>query len=106
MRNYLEEVLYARPRTKEFLGAFPAVVLFIYSMVRNMKVLSFLFGLAGVIGFTSIVNTFMHIRTPLELGFARTGYSVLFGVILGIVYTLILEGLYRLFRKRGSRNNA
>ncbi len=106
LRNYLEELLYARPRTKEFLVAFPAVVLFIYSLVRNMKVLSFLFGLAGVIGFTSIVNTFMHIRTPLELGFARTGFSVLFGIILGIVYTLILEGLYRLFRKRGSRNNA
>lgn len=106
VRNYLEEVLYARPRTKEFLVAFPAVMLFIYSMVRNMKIFSFLFGLAGVIGFTSVTNTFMHIRTPMELGFARTGYAAVFGIVLGIMYILILEGFYRIYRKRGSRNNA
>lgn len=105
-RNYLEEVLYARPRTKEFLVAFPAVMLFIYSMVRNMKIFSFIFGLAGVIGFTSITNTFMHIRTPMELGFARTGYAAVFGIVLGVIYILILEVFYRIYRKRGSRNNA
>lgn len=105
-RNYLEEVLYARPRTKEFIVAFPAVMLFVYSMIRNMKIFSFLFGLASVIGFTSVANTFMHIRTPLDLGFARTGYAVLFGIILGIIYILILEIFYRIIRKRGSRNNA
>ena len=105
-RNYLEEMLYARPRTKEFLIAFPAVILFVYSIVRELKIFSFLFGVAGVIGFTSVVNTFMHIRTPLELGFARTGYAVLFGIVLGIVYTLILEVFYRLYRKRGRRKDA
>jgi len=105
-RNYLEEVLYARPRTKEFIVAFPAVMLFVYSMVRNMKIFSFLFGLASVIGFTSVANTFMHIRTPLELGFARTGYAVLFGIVLGIIYILVLEIFYRVIRKRGSGSNA
>lgn len=106
VRNYLEEILYARPRTKEFLIAFPAVMLFVYSMVRNLKIFSFLFGLAGVIGFTSITNTFMHIRTPMELGFARTGYAAVFGIILGIIYILVLDVFYRIYRKRGSRNNA
>lgn len=106
VRNYLEEVLYARPRTKEFLIAFPAVMLFIYSMVRNMKIFSFLFGLAAVIGFTSVTNTFMHIRTPLELGFARTGYALLFGIVLGIIYILIIEVFYKAYRKRGNRKNA
>lgn len=105
-RNFLEEVLYARPRTKEFLVAFPAVMLFVYCMVKNYKILSFVFGTAGVIGFTSIVNTFMHIRTPLILGIVRTGYSLLFGIILGIVYILILEGFVKLYEKWGSMRNA
>lgn len=105
-RNFLEEVLFARPRTKEFLVAFPAVMLFVYCMVKNYKILSFVFGTAGVIGFTSIVNTFMHIRTPLILGIVRTGYSLLFGIILGIVYVLILDLIVRLYRKRGQKRHA
>lgn len=105
-RNFLEEVLYARPRTKEFLIAFPAVILFVYSMVRNWKVFSFLFGTAGVIGFTSIVNTFMHIRTPLELGFVRTAYAVLFGIVLAIVYGAVLEWIWRLLKRKGIGKHA
>ena len=60
VRNYLEEILYARPRTKEFLIAFPAVMLFVYSMVRNLKIFSFLFGLAGVaiLRFPDIIRRF------------------------------------------------
>ena len=105
-RNFLEEYLYARPRTKEFLIAFPAVMLFVYSMIRNQKVFSFIFGLAGVIGFTSIINTFMHIRTPMELGFSRTAYSVVFGVVLGVLYVVVFDVICRLFRKWGARHNA
>lgn len=99
LRNQLEEVLYARPRTKEFLIAFPAVILFVYSLIRDWRLMSFLFGAAGVIGFTSVINTFMHIRTPLELGFARTAGSIIAGIVLGFIYLLILEILYRLNRK-------
>ncbi|MBQ3389801.1 MAG: hypothetical protein IJG57_01845 [Firmicutes bacterium] len=105
-RNFLEEILYARPRTKEFLVAFPAVMLFVYSMIRNQKVWAFVFGLAGTIGFTSVINTFMHIRTPMELGFARTAYSVIFGVVLGVLYVVVFDVICRLFRKWGTRYNA
>ncbi len=106
LRNFLEETLYARPRTKEFIVAFPAIMLFVYSMVRNLRLFSFVFGLAGVIGLTSVVNTFMHIRTPLELGFARTGYALIFGIILGIIYVLVFEVFYRLYRKKEHCGNA
>ena len=54
-----------------------------------------LFGLAGTIGMTSICNTFMHIRTPLYLGFVRTGYSVLFGMILGCIMIAGCELVFR-----------
>jgi hypothetical protein len=41
----------------------------------------------------------MHIRTPLYLGFARTGYSLLLGIAIGILGILIFEGVYRLYKK-------
>lgn len=98
LRNDLENWLLARPRTKEFLVAFPCVMLAVYCAVRRLPFWTALFGLAGTIGMTSVCNTFMHIRTPLYLGFVRTGYSVLLGLVLGTVYTVCFEVLLRLYR--------
>ena len=98
-RNELEELLIARPRTKEFFFGFPAIMLMVYCSVRRFKLLTLIMGLCGVIGMTSIVNTFMHIRTPLYLGFIRTGYSLLFGLIVGIVAIAIFELIHRIYCK-------
>ena len=98
LRNDLENWLLARPRTKEFLVAFPCVMLAVYSAVRRLPFWTALFGLAGTIGMTSVCNTFMHIRTPLYLGFVRTGYAVLLGLALGAVYMACFEALLRVYR--------
>lgn len=98
-RNDLESLLLARPRTKEFLVAFPGIMLAVYSAVRRLPFWTALFGLAGTIGLTSVCNTFMHIRTPLYLGFVRTAYSLLLGVIVGAVLILCFELLLRLVRR-------
>ena len=97
-RNVLEEIFLARPRTKEFLVAFPAIMLSVYCAVRRMPFWTAVFGLAGTIGLTSVCNTFMHIRTPLYLGFIRTGLSLVFGILLGCVYMLCFDLLCRLGR--------
>ncbi|MCR5482446.1 MAG: DUF5693 family protein [Clostridia bacterium] len=102
-RNKLEDVLLARPRSKEFLFAFPAIMMMVYTSVRKLKLWSLVFGAAGVIGMTSVVNTFMHIRTPLYLGFVRTGYSLLFGLVLGAVAIVIFDLLYRLYKKSAAK---
>lgn len=96
-RNDLENLLLARPRTKEFLVAFPGVMLAVYCAVRRMPFFTAVFGLAGTIGMTSVCNTFMHIRTPLYLGFVRTGYSLVLGIALGVIYILFFELLLRLW---------
>lgn len=96
-RNYLEDVLVARPRNKEFLFAFPAIMLMIYTSVRRFKLWPVLFGLGGVIGMTSVNNTFMHIRTPLYLGFIRTGYSLIFGIIMGVIGILVFEIAHKVY---------
>lgn len=95
LRNLLEENLLARPRTKEFLVAFPCIMLTVYSAVRRMPFFTAVFGLAGTIGLTSVCNTFMHIRTPLYLGFVRTGYAVLLGILIGAVLIVVLDLLCR-----------
>ncbi len=99
-RNFLEEVLIARPRSKEFLIAFPSLMVVIYIAARQLnKWLLFVFALAAVIGQTSIVNTFMHIRTPLYMSLYRTGFSVAFGIILGAIGMLIIEGIVALTKR-------
>jgi hypothetical protein len=98
-RNRLEDILIARPRSKEFLFAFPSVMLLAYTSIRGFKLWPILFGLASVIGMTSVNNTFMHIRSPLYLGFARTGYSLLFGILVGVVGVLVFELGYRIYKK-------
>lgn len=97
-RNDLENLLLARPRTKEFLVAFPCIMLAVYAAVRRLPFWTALFGLAGTIGLTSVCNTFMHIRTPLYLGFIRTAYSLLLGIVLGALYMAVFELLLRLYR--------
>ena len=97
-RNDLEYLLLARPRTKEFLVAFPGIMLAVYCAVRRLPFWTALFGLAGTIGLTSVCNTFMHIRTPLYLGFVRTAYSLLLGILVGAVMIAGFELLLRLYR--------
>ncbi len=97
-RNLLEVKLLARPRTKEFLIAFPAIMVAVYAARHRYKTIMFLAGLAGIIGQTSIVNTFSHLRTPMYLSTIRTLYALGFGILLGIGYIVALEFGIRLLR--------
>lgn len=106
VRNFLELKFIARPRTKEFLIAFPAVILAVYFMSKKYRILSFIMGLGVVIGQTSIVNTFTHIRTPLYLSFIRTAYGLIFGVLVAFIYLLIIELGVKVFKTlRGELKN-
>jgi len=99
VRNAMEHMLIARPRTQEFLGAFPALMMMIYAGIRGFRKWSIVFGIGAIIGLTSVINTFMHLRTPLYLGVIRTCYSLLFGIIIGIVIMLMFEAAYRLYNR-------
>lgn len=98
VRNFLEVKLLARPRTKEFLMAFPAVLVAVYMAVNRKKVGVFILGLIIVIGQTSIINTFSHLRTPMYLSVLRTLYGIGFGLIIGILYVVLLQGIMSLFK--------
>lgn len=90
-RNILEMKLLARPRTKEFLFAFPAILIAIYMGINRTKIGMFIVGFIVIIGQTSIVNTFSHLRTPIYLSLVRTIYGVAFGIVIGIIYVILLD---------------
>ncbi|MDO5707048.1 MAG: DUF5693 family protein [Andreesenia angusta] len=84
-RNFLERTFYARPRTKEFLIAFPALIMGVVFAKNKFKPGVFISGLAGVIGLTSILNTFSHFKTPFIVSLNRTGGSIILGIVLGAI---------------------
>lgn len=98
VRNFLEMKLLARPRTKEFLMAFPAVLIAVYMALKKNKVGVFILGLLIIIGQTSIINTFSHLRTPMYLSIIRNIYGLGFGIIMGILYVVLLQGAISLFK--------
>ena len=98
-RNFLENTLVIRPRTKEMIVGWPMLMLFIWSLRRRMKFLPMIFGTGMTIGLVSVVNTFLHIRTPFLLSLLRTGWGILFGLLIGTAVVIVAELIYRLVRR-------
>ncbi len=98
-RNFMEYVLIARPRTKEFLIAFPAIFAALFAASKKSEFFTGIFMLASAIGTSSVINTFSHIRTPVYLSLSRTVIALVFGIIIGCVSVLICDLCYRLFVK-------
>ncbi|KAB8126814.1 hypothetical protein F9U64_19240 [Gracilibacillus oryzae] len=98
LRQKLEELLYVRPRTKEFLIGFPLFVFGLYVMGQHPKWGRFLL-IPGSIGFLSIVNTFSHLHIPVYISLIRTAYSLVLGFLIGLVLILIYRFIYRKVQK-------
>jgi len=94
VRLFLEQLLVVRPRTKEFLIGHPCLIFLFYLGYRDKKYLPLL--LLGAIGQISIVNTFIHIHTPL----AASGLRTFNGLWLGILVGSVIYGAGRLFVAR------
>lgn len=95
VRQWLEETLVARPRTKEFLIGFPLFTVGLYFTMLKKKWAS-IFLIIGALGFASMVGTFTHIHTPLLTSLLRTFNSLVLGLGLGIV----LVGVLYFFEKK------
>ena len=90
LRNFLQELLAVRPRTKEFLLGHPLLLLLLYTGYRDIRFIPLL--VLGAIGQVSLVNTFAHIHTPLVISMLR-GFN---GLWLGILGGLVLIALWKL----------
>ncbi len=112
MRNFLENNLLARPRTKEFLIAFPLMTFatffagnkyFYQNKTDNAIYFKYgyvlFFALVASIGLSSITNTFSHIRTPIYISVFRTFYGLALGVVFGYIYIIGFKVLIVIWNK-------
>jgi len=93
LRRYLEALLVARPRFKEFLIGHPGFFLaaaLLQRRIKGAKTLALLFALLGQI---SIFNTFMHLHRPVILSLLGTAYGAGLGLLFGVLFYLAAAGV-------------
>lgn len=95
LRALLETVMNVRPRTKEFLIGYPALVVGVAMLLAGHRRWLPLTMFLASIGQVSLVNTFCHLHSPLLVSLQRTGWGIVIGITLGI----LLLGLGRRFNR-------
>lgn len=101
-RSMLESVLITRPRTKEFLFGYPALVIGLQLFVLRSSDLRIRLMAAslislGAIGLTSSINTMCHLHTPIQVGLTRIFIGAAFGFLIGyVMWNLVRPSVNRL----------
>jgi len=106
LRNWLDDVLYVRPRFKEILFAFPALVL---ALRWPGAIGRWVCAAVAAVGAADVLDTFAHFHSPLSVELLRTGYAGVGGLVIGLVAAAILpyvlgpihDGLRNLDRRAG-----
>jgi hypothetical protein len=94
MRAFLERVMYARPREKEFMIGHPAFFLAVMALYRQWpRVLHYALVVGAIIAQGSLVETFAHIRTPVFMSFVRGIDGMVAGIGMGILAVLAVQVL-------------
>lgn len=90
LRRFLESIMYARPREKEFLLGHPAVFLSLVALYKKWpQIIHYLLIVAVTVGQGSIVETFAHMRSPFILSLIRGIDGLAVGTI---VIAIVLVG--------------
>ncbi|GMK38240.1 hypothetical protein PCCS19_12940 [Paenibacillus sp. CCS19] len=95
-RNTLETTFGVRPRFKEFLLAHPLLLLGLFLALRYRA--AWVLVIVGSIGQLSIVDTFAHIHTPLQISLIRDLLGLCLGAAIGCVLIAVWqlgEGVWR-----------
>ena len=100
IRALLEQVFYARPRSKEIFFGHPAFMLAMVAFLKKFpKMICFALVMAATIGQSSMVETFAHMRTPIFMSFMRGIDGLILGSIIGVVLILFLQIFSRQIKK-------
>ena len=95
-RQFLDNVLGVRPRTKEFLIAYPILIGLLYYGYKETYIP---FVILAIIGPVSLVNTYAHIHTPILISLLRSAYGIILGIIIGLILIGALKLLGRMMKK-------
>jgi len=82
IRRMLENTFGVRPRFKEFLLGHPLLMLGIWLSLRNRRWLWLL--IFAAVGQLSVVDTFAHLHTPLDISAVRVALGLLLGALTGL----------------------
>ena len=97
IRAMLEQLFYARPRSKEIFIGHPAFVMAMAAFLQKFpKSICFVLTIVATIGQSSMVETFAHMRTPIFMSFMRGVDGVLPGALIGAALVLFLNFATRL----------
>lgn len=91
LREILENIFLARPRFKEFVIGYPALMamVYLYHRYKNDLIL-FLLGFGVVIGSISMVNSFCHVFTAVSISASRTLAGLATGLLLGTMLLICI----------------
>ncbi len=90
LRTLAEDLLVARPRTKEYLIGHPALLLAAGAAAMRWRMWVVPLAAVGAIGQAGIINSFSHIHTPLIYSAWRTANALVLGSVLGLIGFLVL----------------
>jgi len=93
LRSHLTSILSVRPRFKEFLLGFPALMLLPALMPIDRRRIGWLLVLAIGAGLGDAVDTFSHLHTPLWVSALRLINGAVLGAIVGAIVTLVYRRL-------------
>ncbi len=100
IRAMLEQIFYARPRSKEIFFGHPAFMLAMTAFLKKFpKMICFALVMAATIGQSSMVETFAHMRTPIFMSFMRGLDGLIPGALIGAVLIVFLQIFFRKFKK-------
>lgn len=99
MRTAITNAFPARPRTKEFLIGYPALVLFVYYMRNSdIKLVQWFFAVGASILSASVMNSFCHVFTDLTVIYSRVLNGILIGAVMSVFAYVANLALVRIIK--------
>jgi len=95
LRSHLSTILQVRPRFKEFVIGFPALMLLPALVPSDRARWGWLFALAIGIGLADVVDTFSHLHTHLSVSLLRLINGAVIGVVVGAIAVVAYRRLRR-----------
>ena len=95
LRSHLTTILQVRPRFKEFVVAWPALMLVPALIPVDRRRWGWLFVLAAGMGLGDLIDTFSHLHTPLIVSLERVVNGAVLGAFLGALAIAVYRRLRR-----------
>jgi hypothetical protein len=103
-RDFLERIMWVRPRTKEFLVGYPCVIIYFAAKKKGwIENYREIFRLGASMAFSSAVNSFCHFHTILILSAIRVANGWLLGIAVGIAVLVTMDYAARPLWKKFAR---